>query len=62
MTSAPTPTETFKRALAASTKALSGKRDVDVRFGGDVAGVVVREGETQIALPMPAAKSPASKR
>ena len=57
MTSAPTPTETFKRALAASTKALSGKRDVDVRFGGDVAGVVVREGETQIALPMPAAKS-----
>ena len=54
MTSAPTPTEIFKRALAASTKALSGQRDVDVRYGGDVAGVVARDGETQIALPMPA--------
>ena len=41
------PTETFKRALGAATKALSGEGELEVSFGGDVAGVV----RDQLLLP-----------
>jgi len=45
--STPSPTDTFKRALASATKALSGKEDMEVSYGGDVAGIV----RDQIMLP-----------
>ncbi|HHL43802.1 MAG TPA: cobaltochelatase subunit CobT, partial [Hellea balneolensis] len=51
-----TPIDTYKRALAAATKALSGARDIDVQFGGDAAGMVKREDGMQIILPLPALK------
>ncbi len=52
----PTPIETYKRALSAATKALSGERELDVQYGGEV-GVLSRRGEeTQIILPVPAAQ------
>ena len=35
-----TPKETFKRALAATAKAISGDKDLEVAYGGDVAGMV----------------------
>lgn len=41
--------DAFKRALGATTRALSGKRELDVRFGGDQAAIV----EDAIALPVP---------
>ena len=50
------PTDTYKRALAATTKALSGRRGVEVVFTGEVAGMVTREDETQIILPTLPAK------
>lgn len=58
MTNTPTPIDTYKSALSAATRALSGERGVDVGFGGEVAGVVSRsnsegETETQIVLPLP---------
>ncbi len=39
----------FKKALAAATRALAGKGPIEVRFGGDVSGVV----EDRINLPAP---------
>ena len=52
-TNTPTPIETYKRALSAATKALSGERELDVQYGGEI-GVLTRRGEeTQIVLPVP---------
>lgn len=34
-----TPAETLKRAIAVTTRALSGQTDLDVQFGGDVAAI-----------------------
>jgi len=45
--SEPTPGDIFKRALSSATKALSAREDVEVAFGGEVAGVV----RDQIMLP-----------
>jgi len=42
-----TPIDTFKRSLAAATKALSGEPELEVSYGGDVAGVV----RDQVMLP-----------
>ena len=42
-----TPIDNFKRSLGAATKALSGEPELEVSFGGDVAGIV-RE---QVMLP-----------
>ncbi len=42
-----TPLDNFKRALSASTKAISGEPELDVSFGGDVAGIV----RDQVMLP-----------
>ena len=42
-----TPIDSFKRALGAATKAISGQPELEVSYGGDVAGIV-RE---QIMLP-----------
>ncbi len=44
--------DAFKRALSATTRALSGKRALDVRFGGDQA-VLIDDG---VNLPVPSAK------
>jgi len=52
MTTRESRTDTFKRALGATTRALSGKRALDVRFGGEQAAVV----EDAIMLPVPAVK------
>ncbi|PHR92877.1 MAG: cobaltochelatase subunit CobT [Robiginitomaculum sp.] len=50
------PIDIFKRALVSATKALAGERELEVSFGGEVAGLVVRGGERQIVLPMPQAQ------
>lgn len=42
-----TPLDTFKRSLGAATKAISGEPDLDVSYGGDVAGIV----RDQVMLP-----------
>ena len=42
-----TPIDGFKRSLSASTKALAGRDDLEVSYGGDVAGMV----RDQIMLP-----------
>ena len=42
-----TPIETFKRSLAATTKAISGEPELEISYGGDVAGVV----RDQVMLP-----------
>ncbi len=42
-----TPVDGFKRALACATKAISGEPEMEVTFGGDVAGIV----RDQIMLP-----------
>ena len=42
-----TPIDNFKRVLAASTKAISGEPELDVSFGGDIAGIV----RDQVMLP-----------
>jgi len=39
MTSPP-PIDTFKRSLAAATKAIAGAPELEISFGGDVAGIV----------------------
>lgn len=51
--SAPTAIETYKRVLAATTKALSGERELEVQFGGEVAGVVNSGGAEHLVLPTP---------
>jgi len=57
----PAPIDTYKRALASATRALSGVRDVEIGFGGEVGVVSRRTGndgneETQIVLPLPPSK------
>ncbi|GLQ20670.1 cobaltochelatase subunit CobT [Algimonas porphyrae] len=47
MIDAPKPIDTFKRSLASATKAIAGRDDLDVSFGGDVAGLV----RDQVMLP-----------
>ena len=42
-----TPSDIFKQALGHTTKALSGESDVEISFGGDVAGMV----RDQVMLP-----------
>ena len=42
-----TPIDNFKRSLAAATKALSGEPELEVSYGGDVAGIV----RDQVMLP-----------
>jgi len=42
-----TPLDNFKRSLGAATKALSGEAELEVSFGGDVAGMV----RDQVMLP-----------
>lgn len=42
-----TPTDTLKRAISIGTKALSGEAELEVSFGGDVAGLV----RDQVMLP-----------
>lgn len=49
------PIDDFKRALAGATKALAGVGELEVSFGGEVAGLVPRDGEKQVVLPMPPA-------
>ena len=44
---APPPIDTFKRALSSATKAIAAREDLEVSFGGDVAGVV----RDQVMLP-----------
>jgi cobaltochelatase CobT len=45
-------TDTFKRALGATTRALSGKRALEVRFGGEQAAIL----DEVVTLPVPALK------
>ncbi len=47
------PIETYKRALSAATRALSGERELDVQFGGETGGIVTRGDEAQVVLPLP---------
>ncbi|RKQ69558.1 cobaltochelatase CobT subunit [Litorimonas taeanensis] len=42
-----TPIDTFKRSLASATKAISGEPELEVSYGGDVAGIV----RDQVMLP-----------
>ena len=50
-----TPIDNFKRALGAATKAISGEPELEVSYGGDVAGIV----RDQIMLPsLPPAPKP----
>ena len=50
-----TPIDNFKRALSSATKAISGAPELDVSFGGDVAGIV----RDQVMLPsLPPAPKP----
>jgi len=42
-----TPIDEFKRSLASATKAISGEPEMEVSFGGDVAGIV----RDQVMLP-----------
>ncbi len=42
-----TPLDNFKRSLAAATKAISGEPELEVSYGGDVAGIV----RDQVMLP-----------
>ncbi|NNC36003.1 MAG: cobaltochelatase subunit CobT [Acidimicrobiales bacterium] len=48
-----TPVDTFKRVLAATTKALAGKTELEVQFGGEVAGLVKSGDVDHLVLPMP---------
>ena len=51
----PPPKGTFERSLAAATKAIAGKPELEISFGGDIAGIV-RE---QVMLPsLPPAPKP----
>ncbi|MBL4852642.1 MAG: cobaltochelatase subunit CobT [Robiginitomaculum sp.] len=56
MTTNPTPIDTYKRALSTATRALSGVKDVEIEFGGEVGVVSRRNDETQIVLPVPPSK------
>jgi len=47
MSSNSTPLDTFKRSLAAATKALAGEPELEVSFGGDIASIA----RDQIMLP-----------
>ncbi|MEP3655857.1 MAG: cobaltochelatase subunit CobT [Litorimonas sp.] len=50
-----TPIDNFKRALGAATKAISGEPELEISFGGDVAGIV----RDQVMLPsLPPAPKP----
>ena len=50
-----TPIDNFKRALGAATKAISGEPELEVSYGGDVAGIV----RDQVMLPsLPPAPKP----
>ena len=54
MSNAPSPLDDFKRSLGAAAKALAGNaadRELDVRFGGEAAGVTHNGDETTIILP-----------
>ena len=53
MTNTPAPIDTYKRALSAATRALSGERELDVQFGGEVGGVVTIGEEVQVVLSLP---------
>ena len=55
--STPTPVETFKRVLAATTKALAGKTELEVQYGGEVAGLVKSGGIDHLVLPIPPSKA-----
>ena len=45
--SSATPIDEFKRSLASATKAIAGEPEMEVSFGGDVAGIV----RDQVMLP-----------
>ncbi len=47
----PDKTETFKRALSGATKAISGKKNIEIEFGGEIAGVVSNNDGIKIVLP-----------
>ncbi|WP_017932420.1 cobaltochelatase subunit CobT [Robiginitomaculum antarcticum] len=47
-----TPKETLKRALSYTARALSGERDLEVSFGGEIAGIT----RGQMSLPNPPSK------
>jgi len=50
-----TPIDNFKRALGAATKAIAGEPELEISFGGDVAGIV----RDQVMLPsLPPAPKP----
>lgn len=50
-----TPIDNFKRALSSATKAISGEPELEISFGGDVAGIV----RDQVMLPsLPPAPKP----
>jgi len=64
MTNTPAAIDTYKQALSAATRALSGERGLDVQFGGEVGGIVKRprndgQVETQVVLPLPASQATA---
>ena len=52
---APPPIDTFKRSLAAATKAIAKQPDLEISFGGDVAGIVR---ETVMLPSLPPAPKP----
>lgn len=47
MSDAVKPIDTFKRSLASATKAIAGREDLEISYGGDVAGLV----RDQVMLP-----------
>ncbi|MEO1039810.1 MAG: cobaltochelatase subunit CobT [Pseudomonadota bacterium] len=49
MSDAEAPSETFKRALTATTRAVARDRELDVRFGGEISGLV----RGRVLLPTP---------
>jgi cobaltochelatase CobT len=53
--SEPTPLDNYKRALAATTKALAGMPELEIEFGGDIGGVVTRDGLPHMVLSVPPA-------
>jgi cobaltochelatase CobT len=51
----PPPIDTFKRSLAAATKAIAGEPELEISYGGDVAGIVR---ETVMLPSLPPAPKP----
>ena len=51
-----TPLDNFKRSLGAATKAISGEPELDISFGGDVAGLVRDQMMLPSLPPKPKAK------